>query len=76
MGWQLLANRALPHLIEYPDEVHAMSTLFDPIQIGALKLPNRIIMAPLTRMRAFDERARSTQRAALRAARERWADHH
>ncbi|SIT39336.1 N-ethylmaleimide reductase [Paraburkholderia piptadeniae] len=34
-----------------------MSTLFDPIQIGALKLPNRIVMAPLTRMRAFDERS-------------------
>ena len=29
-----------------------MSKLFDPIQIGALKLPNRIIMAPLTRARA------------------------
>ena len=34
-----------------------MSTLFDPIQIGALKLRNRIIMAPLTRMRAFGERS-------------------
>ena len=29
-----------------------MATLFDPIQIGALTLPNRIIMAPLTRARA------------------------
>jgi 2,4-dienoyl-CoA reductase-like NADH-dependent reductase (Old Yellow Enzyme family) len=29
-----------------------MSKLFDPIQIGALKLPNRIVMAPLTRSRA------------------------
>ena len=29
-----------------------MSTLFDPIQIGDLHLHNRIIMAPLTRMRA------------------------
>ena len=27
-------------------------TLFDPIQIGDLHLPNRIIMAPLTRSRA------------------------
>ena len=26
--------------------------LFDPIQIGELHLPNRIIMAPLTRARA------------------------
>lgn len=29
-----------------------MSTLFDPITIGDLTLPNRIIMAPLTRCRA------------------------
>ena len=48
-----------------------MSTLFDPIQIGALKLPNRIIMAPLTRMRAFDDRAPgplNAQHYALRAS--------
>jgi len=31
-------------------------TLFDPIQVGALRLPNRIIMAPLTRSRAGAER--------------------
>ncbi|MFT5643286.1 MAG: 2,4-dienoyl-CoA reductase-like NADH-dependent reductase (Old Yellow Enzyme family) [Janthinobacterium sp.] len=29
-----------------------MTTLFDPIRIGDLDLPNRIIMAPLTRARA------------------------
>ena len=29
-----------------------MTTLFDPIKIGDLTLPNRIIMAPLTRMRS------------------------
>ena len=29
-----------------------MATLFDPISIGALQLPSRIIMAPLTRCRA------------------------
>ena len=29
-----------------------MPTLFDPIQVGDLHLPNRIIMAPLTRCRA------------------------
>ncbi len=29
-----------------------MPTLFDPITIGALDLPNRVIMAPLTRSRA------------------------
>jgi N-ethylmaleimide reductase len=29
-----------------------MTTLFDPITVGGLELPNRIIMAPLTRSRA------------------------
>ncbi len=29
-----------------------MPILFDPITVGALSLPNRIIMAPLTRARA------------------------
>src|SRR5665213_1333899 len=29
-----------------------MPTLFDPLQLGALALPNRILMAPLTRSRA------------------------
>jgi 2,4-dienoyl-CoA reductase-like NADH-dependent reductase (Old Yellow Enzyme family) len=29
-----------------------MTTLFDPIKVGDLELPNRIIMAPLTRSRA------------------------
>ncbi len=29
-----------------------MSQLFDPIQVGDLNLPNRIVMAPLTRCRA------------------------
>ncbi|SDE05729.1 alkene reductase [Paraburkholderia lycopersici] len=33
-----------------------MATLFDPIQIGDLTLPNRIIMAPLTRQRAGEAR--------------------
>ena len=33
-----------------------MVTLFDPIQLGELRLPNRIIMAPLTRCRAVDGR--------------------
>ncbi|MEO8598554.1 MAG: alkene reductase [bacterium] len=32
-----------------------MTTLFDPIKIGALTLPNRIIMSPLTRSRAVGE---------------------
>jgi 2,4-dienoyl-CoA reductase-like NADH-dependent reductase (Old Yellow Enzyme family) len=30
-----------------------MTTLFDPITIGALALPNRIVMAPLTHARAI-----------------------
>lgn len=29
-----------------------MTTLFDPVKIGDLQLPNRIVMAPLTRCRA------------------------
>lgn len=33
-----------------------MTSLFTPLQLGALHLPNRIIMAPLTRSRAGDER--------------------
>jgi 2,4-dienoyl-CoA reductase-like NADH-dependent reductase (Old Yellow Enzyme family) len=33
-----------------------MSTLFDPLKVGALTLRNRIIMAPLTRQRAGSER--------------------
>jgi 2,4-dienoyl-CoA reductase-like NADH-dependent reductase (Old Yellow Enzyme family) len=33
-----------------------MSELFDPIKIGDLSLPNRILMAPLTRCRAGDRR--------------------
>ncbi len=37
-----------------------MKTLFDPIQIGDLTLPNRIIMAPLTRCRASPGRVPNT----------------
>ncbi|MDA8095024.1 MAG: alkene reductase [Betaproteobacteria bacterium] len=29
-----------------------MSSLFDPLQLGEIRLPNRVIMAPLTRCRA------------------------
>lgn len=32
-----------------------MTTLFDPIKAGSLSLANRIVMAPLTRARAFGE---------------------
>lgn len=33
-----------------------MPTLFDPVKIGSLELPNRIIMAPLTRSRSGAQR--------------------
>lgn len=33
-----------------------MPTLFDALQVGDLRLPNRILMAPLTRSRAGDSR--------------------
>ncbi|WP_337995684.1 alkene reductase [Oleispirillum naphthae] len=33
-----------------------MPSLFDPLKVGALTLPNRIVMAPLTRARAGDRR--------------------
>ena len=33
-----------------------MTTLFDPLQVGELRLPNRILMAPLTRSRAGESR--------------------
>ncbi|MDX5628891.1 MULTISPECIES: alkene reductase [unclassified Brenneria] len=33
-----------------------MPSLFDPIKIGAIPLSNRLVMAPLTRMHAFEQR--------------------
>lgn len=33
-----------------------MPSLFDPITIGAISLANRLVMAPLTRMHAFEQR--------------------
>ena len=33
-----------------------MTTLFDPLKLGSLELPNRVIMAPLTRCRADEGR--------------------
>ncbi len=32
-----------------------MPNLFEPIQLGAITAPNRVIMAPLTRARATRE---------------------
>ena len=31
-----------------------MTNLFDPLTVGAMTLPNRILMAPMTRSRADD----------------------
>src|SRR3712207_8325824 len=49
---------------ERPDESRhdqrqddAMPSLFDPLRVGDLELPNRIVMAPLTRSRAVDRRS-------------------
>lgn len=33
-----------------------MTSLFDPVDLGEFKLPNRILMAPLTRCRAVEDR--------------------
>ena len=35
---------------------YSMPTLFDPLRVGALTLPNRVVMAPLTRQRATASR--------------------
>lgn len=32
-----------------------MASLFDPLKLGSIELPNRIVMAPLTRARAGRE---------------------
>jgi 2,4-dienoyl-CoA reductase-like NADH-dependent reductase (Old Yellow Enzyme family) len=45
---QILRRAFSPHLKEF----HPMSVLFDPITVGAHRLRNRVIMAPLTRARA------------------------
>lgn len=41
-----------------------MKTLFDPVQLGELSLPNRIIMSPLTRCRAGEGRVPNALMAA------------
>ena len=45
-----------------------MPTLFDPIRLGDLDLPNRIIMAPLTRMRANPDTRAPTELVARQYA--------
>ncbi|WP_343221744.1 alkene reductase [Persicirhabdus sediminis] len=46
-----------------------MMTLLDPIKVGALELPNRIIMAPLTRCRASEGRVANEMMAEYYAQR-------
>jgi 2,4-dienoyl-CoA reductase-like NADH-dependent reductase (Old Yellow Enzyme family) len=46
-----------------------MSNLFDPLSLGSLELPNRIIMAPLTRARAGGEAVPNELMAAYYAQR-------
>ena len=54
-----------------------MPSLFDPIQLGAIAAPNRILMAPLTRGRATREHVPTPIMADYYApARRRRADHH
>jgi 2,4-dienoyl-CoA reductase-like NADH-dependent reductase (Old Yellow Enzyme family) len=42
--------------IELEQSCRIMSTLFDPLQAGAFRLRNRIVMAPLTRCRSSEGR--------------------
>src|ERR687885_1504885 len=46
-----------------------MSKLFDPMTLGSIELPNRIIMAPLTRARAGREAVPNEMMAAYYAQR-------
>ena len=46
-----------------------MSTLFDPLQLGAFEVANRIVMAPLTRARAGKEAVPNPLMAAYYAQR-------
>ena len=58
------------------DRMLLMPTLFDPLKLGSLELPNRIVMAPLTRARAGCEAIpNAIDGRILCAARRRRADH-
>ena len=46
-----------------------MSALFEPLQLGAIELPNRFVMAPLTRARAGMEAVPNDLMAAYYAQR-------
>ena len=40
-----------PAPAETPDDARAASVLFSPVRLGRYELPNRIVMAPMTRDR-------------------------
>ncbi|MFJ7959573.1 alkene reductase [Streptomyces sp. NPDC096319] len=46
-----------------------MSSLFDPVRLGGLELPNRLVMAPMTRNRADDDGSATPLMAAYYAQR-------
>ena len=50
-------------------EIPALSTLFTPLQLGALRVPNRLFMAPLTRCRADADHVPTTLMAEYYAQR-------
>ena len=54
-GQRRLSSRTTPLLLPEPRlplQSVQMPTLFDPLLLGSVHLPNRIVMAPLTRLRA------------------------
>ena len=60
-----------------PRKASARMDLFSPVTLGDLHLPNRVVMAPLTRLRVQRRRRpRRPRRRALRAARGPRPDHH
>ena len=67
----ILATRAEQHAGEPPRANNRL--LLQPLRFGDLSLPNRIVMAPLTRMRASCRSCSQCSHARiLRAAREHW----
>src|SRR3954454_23876435 len=44
----------MQHSTSFPEEPHRMPDLFDSIRVGGCELPNRLVMAPLTRNRATE----------------------
>ena len=54
LAWQVQALDDGAHLLHHLayGPIKSMSDVFTPLQLGAIELPNRILMAPLTRCRA------------------------